>query len=271
MFLSTLVLGASFAASISAAVLPRAPQTGGDPNHPEWPDRWHLWAWEGNDTATADFVKEKDNAWIKIDLQFPITMFGKTSKVAWASVDGVFTIDEPNPDVPVVPERALPVDPASCNNGNSAGGCIPDTSIAVLWRDMGLVPGYPKGFLSLLVAFTYHPSLPTPHHHIQWRFCDNKASWDFDPGLLSPCGSALRVVTLTFMEARPGWYNVVYHMDNGGRKGPQGVIGMQSYSEGKHMTLPLSDVFVHGREGMWQVDYDTNIMNYTVSKFIYDP
>ncbi|KAF3902555.1 hypothetical protein ABW21_db0206191 [Orbilia brochopaga] len=267
MFPSTLALGLLFAASISAVVIPRAPQRNYDPNHPEWPDRYKRWAWgPGNETLSADFVQQHDDFWLKLDLEFPITMFGKTSKVAWASVNGILTIDEPSKNGPSVPERPLPVDPADCSA--TSGGCLPDTAILPLWRDMGLRAGLRKDELTILYAFTYHPGLETPHYHIQWRFCDKNVSWEFDPGLFSPCGKAYRMFTMTFSQARPGWYNVLYQLNNA-ITSIEGVIGMQSYSEGKTLKVPTTDIVVPGRDGAWQIDFDTNAMNYTISKFSY--
>ncbi|KAJ6261347.1 hypothetical protein Dda_4017 [Drechslerella dactyloides] len=234
-------------------------------------NRYRYLLWNSNDTATTEFVEKTDDAWAKVSLEFPITMFGKTSQVAWISVNGIFSIDEPDLNVRSVPERTLPVDPSSCNTTNfdssTQGGCIPNTAILPLWRDMSMKAGIPIKDLNVEIAYTWHKGYETPHHHIAWMFCDKEVSWDTNtsvyPSMDQRCGKAFRFTLLTFGPDKPGVYLIQHQVFNYSFADVQGVIGAQSYSEGKSMMVPVGDIYKAGVEGLAGVNFDTDTLEVT--------
>ncbi|KAJ6261136.1 hypothetical protein Dda_3802 [Drechslerella dactyloides] len=212
-------------------------------------------------SATTDAeVHDTDDAWVKVDLEVPITIFGKTSNVAWFSMNGIISIDDPK-GMRTVPERPLPVDPATCSSTPDQG-CVPATAIMPLWRDLSMKAK--TATLGLVMVYTYHAPANVPHYHILWNVCDKAEPMDSTP--MSPtCGKALRYFRLTYSLDRPGYFTLEYPMSPDS-KNIAGYIGVQSMQPGnpQNMTVNISDVC---RPGKWcgKVIFDTAASKTTIT------
>ncbi|KAK6355103.1 hypothetical protein TWF696_004227 [Orbilia brochopaga] len=263
MLLKTIIFASMLVASVASAVLPTVRRDEDPPFHPDpsWPKPWKKDLLFANESTPDAYVKENDDTWIKLDLLFPIKIFDKTSKVAYISVNGIFSIDEPVADQPSVPEQPLPVDPAKCGTTPGAG-CLPGTAIAAFWRDLQLSN---TGFYGTVVTmqYTYHPGNVTPHYHIYWALCDKAV--DMTPVKDTRCGKASRYVRMTFWQENPGVFMFEYLMDMGSQD-IQATYGVQSYPD--YLTLTTAEIFPEGRVCS-MVYFNTNARNTSVEAIDY--
>ncbi|KAF3902556.1 hypothetical protein ABW21_db0206219 [Orbilia brochopaga] len=209
-----------------------------------------------------------DNAWTKIDLVLPITLFGRTSHVAWVSMNGIFTIDEPDMSLPTVPERPLPVNPDDCKT--SPGGCIPATAILPFWADLVLRP--PLTYITQtnveMHALDHGNTAEEPmgrkqHYHLFWRVCDKSMPMEIPNGYpaYTYCGQASRVFCMTWGVGAPGVIELTYYND-GLSLATAGTIGIQSPNW--HMSVAASDIFGPNLH-LTRITIDTNTLNYTIT------
>ncbi|KAK6355054.1 hypothetical protein TWF696_004180 [Orbilia brochopaga] len=253
-FLGAVVLLITTASSAFIPTRPdAAPQTGPTPHV--------TYIWQSSESTTDAEVHDTDDAWIKVDLEIPITIFGKTSNVAWFSMNGIISIDDPK-DIRTVPERSLPVDPAACAS-TPEKGCIPATAIVPLWRDFSMKAKSPG--LGVFMVYTYHPPLYGPHYHIVWGLCDKAVSMDPTSNFPSGCGKAYRYFRLTFYSDNPGYFMLEYPMSQDSEN-VGGFIGVQSMQPGnpQSMTVNFSDVCKPGKP-CGKVFFDTKTSNTTIT------
>ncbi|KAJ6257617.1 hypothetical protein Dda_7404 [Drechslerella dactyloides] len=187
--------------------------------------------WEINDNSTEEYSRETDDAWSKVELKFPMTIFDKSSSTVWFSMNGLISLDEPSAN-PSIPTKQLPIDPASCGLGSS---CLPKNTLALMWQDLFM----PIGVEGLAVEWIYHePSLRPDighHYHIIFNVCDKKAVLsDGIPKETKKCGKATRFFGLNYYENKPGVFHISWHFDK--EVTNPGVIGAQAYP--KYIQVP---------------------------------
>ncbi|KAJ6261135.1 hypothetical protein Dda_3801 [Drechslerella dactyloides] len=272
MLFKAVILSAALAATTLGAALPSRVQSSPEPAN-TWPPvgsvpNKHIWGGDISHPSetplnTPAYAAATDDAWAKIDLVVPITMFGRTSYVAWVSMNGIFTIDEPDMSLPTLPERPLPVDPASCKT--SPGGCIPETAILPFWADLVIKPGY--DFLGVSLLYSQHVTIDDPlakmqHHHLDWFVCDKAVSMEPLEAEGDPyCGKASRYASVTWGPGAPGIILLQY-VQNKPNIATAGTIGIQSPNW--HMSVPASSIFT-GNGERTTITIDTNALNYTIS------
>ncbi|KAF3924014.1 hypothetical protein ABW21_db0205019 [Orbilia brochopaga] len=251
-------VAAALAATACAAVLPIARDVRQTPE-----DNFLVTPWESGSYTSQDYLKSTDDAWFRFEPAFPITLFGKTSKVVWFNMNGIMTVDEPDYSKNTVPEQKLPVDPKKCGNG----GCLPSTSLAVFWRDLTLAAIEHSGLFSLSIIFNYHghDGMGISHYHIWWRVLDKAAPTNSDPKNYK---KGYREVGLTLWENKPGVFDINYSFDRT-VENMQGVIGAQSFAgpTPQVIEIPMSAVYAKGRT-FCGLTLDTNKMNYNVTQVI---
>ncbi|KAJ6261083.1 hypothetical protein Dda_3748 [Drechslerella dactyloides] len=261
MLFKAVVVGATLVTVAAAAVLPvvRRDDPVFNPD-PSWPKPWRKDLLSANKSTPDAYIIANDDTWIKLDLDFPIKIFDKTSTTAYISVNGIFSIDEPVAGQPSVPEQKLPVDPAKCGTTPGAG-CLPGTAIAAFWRDLQLTNTGAYG-TGLGWQYTYHPGNETPHYHIYWFLCDKAVS--MAPIGDTRCGKATRYIRMTFWQQNPGVFMFEYLM-NDGSEGVDATMGVQSYPD--YLSLTAAEVF-EGRVCSL-VYFDTNTRNTTIGPIDY--
>ncbi|KAJ6257350.1 hypothetical protein Dda_8239 [Drechslerella dactyloides] len=236
MFLKA-AFGATLIAVVSAAVLPaRNTDVALEDIPGDWGDGGIFW--QNNLNTTEEDVEALSNAWTKLKLRFPITIFNKTSDMIYISINGIISLDKPVASVPTTPEQPLPVDPLTCSGSNSGVGCIPGTSILPFWRALSLRPrgdrtdvegGYTKP----------HSGLPMPHYHLYWSVCETGVPTG--DGGRKICGNASRYIGVVLGKDEPGIIRVFYPLIRGITGYQKGVIGIQSYPD--YLSIPVSEVF----------------------------
>ncbi|KAJ6260816.1 hypothetical protein Dda_5047 [Drechslerella dactyloides] len=195
-----------------------------------------LWPWVGDEHTTESYVATTDDAWAMVELDFPVTLFNKTSRVVYLNMNGILSLDEPNIDVPTLPEQPLPVDPARCNGK----GCLPGTSVALLWKDLAMRP---KTDNSVYVLYDPgHEGLQMPHYHIGWYLCDKAVAYIGK----SPCGKATRFFQAIIPKDIPGTlflFHTFFEIIDADQV--TGVVGLQSYPD--YLSVPIRDIYRSGR------------------------
>ncbi|KAF3902598.1 hypothetical protein ABW21_db0208297 [Orbilia brochopaga] len=250
-FSATLVVTAAGAALRPAPYAPEPKPLSNYPPDTDYPPVWPDPSWRkpfktqlllANQNTSDAYVKDNDDSWFRLELAFPIQIFNKTSTVAWMSVNGIFSIDEPTVGGPdSVPEQPLPVDPEKCANTPGVG-CLPGTAIAAFWRDMQL---WNHGAYATVMSmdYTYHDGNTTPHYHVYWVVCDKAVS--MAPVADTRCGKASRYFRMTFWQAHPGIFMFEYLMDQGSEN-VTATYGVQSYPD--YLTLTNEEIFPGGRK-----------------------
>ncbi|KAF3910703.1 hypothetical protein ABW21_db0207858 [Orbilia brochopaga] len=248
--LLTVVLGITLATTISAAVLPSRHVGIALDDIPDGEDGLF---WQSNLNTTDEDVEALSNAWTKLKLRFPITVFNKTSDLIYISINGMVSLDKPSIGVPTTPEQPLPVDPSSCNSSESKVGCIPGTSILPFWTALSLRPK--SEITNVNGGFTKpHTGLMMPHYHLYWVLCETGTP--MGDSSISICGNASRYISLVLGKDEPGIIRVYFPLR--GVTGLQkGVIGIQSYPD--YLSVPISEVFDPEKNGKNcpQVIFDT--------------
>ncbi|KAJ6257540.1 hypothetical protein Dda_7325 [Drechslerella dactyloides] len=187
--------------------------------------------WESGPKTTAEYSHESDDAWQKVELKFPMTIFGKASSTVWISMNGLLCIDDPTGLRPSVPSQKLPVGPSQCNDG----GCIPDTCLATLWSDL-YIPANSATY-DYGVSWTYHEPANRPeighHYHIRWVGCDKSTT-----GVTENCDQKnKRVVQLNLYEKQAGRFHISFA---GMEDSVPGIIGAQSSGKAVQMSKPAN-------------------------------
>ncbi|KAK6332309.1 hypothetical protein TWF696_003028 [Orbilia brochopaga] len=251
-------LAAVLVVTASTAVLPVTRDTQA-PAH----DNFLITPWEASSYTSTDYLKTVDDAWFRFEPAFPITLFGKTSNVIWFSMNGIMTVDEPVYSKPTVPEQKLPVDPKNCGNG----GCLPDNSLAVFWRDLTLAAIEHSGLFSLSIIFNYHghDGNGISHYHVWWRVLDKAAPTNSDPKNYK---KGYREFGVTLWENKPGVFDITHTFDRN-IENVQGIMGAQSFSgpSPQFIEVPISEVYAKGRT-FCSLTIDTTKMNYNVTQVI---
>ncbi|KAF3909040.1 hypothetical protein ABW21_db0201116 [Orbilia brochopaga] len=169
-------------------------------------------------------AKEFDDAWSKVELVFPMTIYDKSSTTIWISMNGLICLDNPTGLGPSIPPRNFPIVPNQCNGG----GCIPDHCIAVFWDDLYI----PYAGQLLAVRYVYHVPNDTapaygPHYHVSWDVCSKS---HIDPSIDPYKGcpkDAGRSFVVNIIENQPGRFPISFI---GMPDGIEGIVGAQSYS-----------------------------------------
>ncbi|KAK6336271.1 hypothetical protein TWF696_001833 [Orbilia brochopaga] len=181
--------------------------------------------WSTNGRTTDEEASALDDAWTKYELEFPMTIYDKSSSTIWVSMNGLMCVDDPTGLGPSVPPRNLPVDPSNCNDG----GCIPNNCLALFWDDLYM----PRtNHITYQLHWTYHiPNTTAPeigeHYHILFRAC-SKTSLVGDVNPYDACPTdGVRTITMDLFAKQPGRFHIGYVRM---KDGVQGIIGAQSYS-----------------------------------------
>ncbi|KAK6359067.1 hypothetical protein TWF696_000236 [Orbilia brochopaga] len=257
---SKAVFGIALVAAVSAAVLPSRNTDIASDDIPGGSDGLF---WQSNLNTTEEDVQALSNAWTKLNLRFPVTVFNKTSDVIYISINGIVSLDKPSVSIPTTPEQPLPVDPASCSaSGQPSLGCIPGTSILPFWAPLSLRPKSDRTEVD--GGFTKpHTGLMMPHYHLYWRLCETGVP--IGDGSLPLCGNAGRYIGVVLGKNEPGIIRVFFPLR--GITGYQrGVIGIQSYPE--YLSVPVSEVFDSEKNGenCPEVIFDTVARKVTVNR-----
>ncbi|KAK6336294.1 hypothetical protein TWF696_001856 [Orbilia brochopaga] len=179
-------------------------------------------AWTGNVNTTEEWSRATDDAWIEVQLEFPMRIFDESSTKIYISMNGLLSLTDPG-KISSLPPKSLPIDPASCGSP-----CIPDNTLAVLWQDLYIPPNMP----GLTVEWAYHePTTSVPqlghHYHFFWTLCQ-KGAHIGTPGPGKPCGDATRQVLMNYYEKRPGMFYLTWTDIPDDLKQPF-VVGAQAY------------------------------------------
>ncbi|KAK6335568.1 hypothetical protein TWF696_002339 [Orbilia brochopaga] len=223
MISQSIALTAAFAAVALGAALPAVDSTKGSlekRDHIEFLDIWQA------DNATEKYSRETDDAWKRVHLRFPMTIFGKSDTTVYFSMNGLISLGKPGIG------RVLPSE--SCTFGSS---CLPDNTLALDWTDLYIPPE--SGSQS--VAWTYHDATLRPdireHYHISWNVCAKGQPATATPG---SCGDAARSFNLNYYKNKPGVFYIQYSAV-GKKDFPKnyGVIGAQSLTSNEKLEFEL--------------------------------
>ncbi|KAF3909115.1 hypothetical protein ABW21_db0205922 [Orbilia brochopaga] len=177
-----------------------------------------------NVNTTEEYSQATDDAWAEVQLEFPMTIFDKSSSKVYFSMNGLISLSNPG-QISSLPPKNLPIDPANCGSS-----CIPDNTLALLWQDLYIPPKTPD----LGVNWVYHePSTSAPqlghHYHIFWTVCQKGVPIDKpDSEDAPPCGNATRTVQLNYYEKRPGMFYITWSDIPDDLKDPF-IVGAQAY------------------------------------------
>ncbi|KAF3909868.1 hypothetical protein ABW21_db0205970 [Orbilia brochopaga] len=221
MVYTNIALTATFAAVALGAALPPAGNLA-KRDHVESLDVFQA------SNATEQYSRDTDDAWVKVDMKFPMTMFGKSDSTVYFSMNGLISLGKPGND------RLLPSE--SCTLGSS---CLPDNTLALDWTDLYIPPN--AGDQS--VTWVYHDAVLRPdireHYHIGWSVCSKTPDATAKPGT---CGTAARTFTLNYYKNKPGVFHIRYDSTNK-EDFPKnfGVIGVQSFSSSEKLEFELPE------------------------------
>ncbi|KAF3916989.1 hypothetical protein ABW21_db0201542 [Orbilia brochopaga] len=214
-------------ATLSATVLSAALPANKDNKDGSLEKRDHvkyleIWTNGGSELdIPEDYSREADDAWQKLELDFPIQMFDKINTTAWISMNGAFCLDDPTELGPSVPATSLPVDATKCNGK----GCLPNTCILPLWDDYYL-PRKSKQPIS--VSLTYHFPSDAPqvgyHYHIWWLVC-RKSGQATNATTYEDCGDKGYHIQVNFYQNIPGKYFVFHYA----KPDSPNIVGAQSF------------------------------------------
>ncbi|KAJ6257551.1 hypothetical protein Dda_7336 [Drechslerella dactyloides] len=182
----------------------------------------YLWAVGSDYNLPDDYSQKTDDAWRKVELEFEMKIFEKSSTTAWISMNGAFCLDDPTGLGPSAPATSLPVDPSQCNGK----GCLPSNCVLPLWGDYYL----PKNAESQrIVRLTYHYPSGAPqighHYHISWVVC-RKGSKAGSAVQYEDCGSDRIGFVMNVFKSHPGQFYVYYGEMPANTPG---IIGAQSF------------------------------------------
>ncbi|KAF3923620.1 hypothetical protein ABW21_db0204555 [Orbilia brochopaga] len=188
----------------------------------------HVLPTKGRPTDTTEDTRKTDDAWQRVDLRFPVSIYDQSSTTLWFSMNGLMCLNNPKGLGPSVPPRPFPFDPSKC----PGSGCIPDYCLAFLWDDFYLPRGT-AAYGDYQVFYIYHePEYVAPanighHYHFYYDICYKKRS----PGGADPypatCAPGSTVgITLNIYEKQPGRFHISYR---GMEDSAPGIIGFQSF------------------------------------------
>ncbi|KAF3910215.1 hypothetical protein ABW21_db0202449 [Orbilia brochopaga] len=242
MFFHTVALtvGAAIAALVTAA--PTNPSSLQKRDYFEFVNVWD----NRNDTSEA-YSRSTDEAWARVDFRYPIQIFNTTSSVAYISMDGLISFEEPSASASI-PSQPLPVDPNTCGEGR---GCIARTALAALWTDLYIMPNpinLNNSKLNVTSAYheRNHADGTTRYHTFRWWACDKAISSVSRSG---GCGFGRRFVKVDYADNEPGVFKIVYAGKYGAPSSdakPAGVIGVQSYPHFLTTEFPVSKDLASG-------------------------
>ncbi|KAJ6259102.1 hypothetical protein Dda_5999 [Drechslerella dactyloides] len=220
MMFNSVALTATFAAAVLGAALPVADPTVAKRDHIESLDVWQAV------NATEEYSRETDDAWIKVDMKFPMTIFDKSDSTIYFSMNGLISLSKPGS------ERSLPS--KECTLGSS---CLPESTVALNWEDLYIKPKTGSG----TVTWTYHDATLRPeireHYHMSWALCSKAASGG--DGGDNGCGAGARYFNLNYFKNQPGIFHISYSNNAVKEFHNWGVIGAQSLGSGEKMQTEL--------------------------------
>ncbi|KAK6344244.1 hypothetical protein TWF696_007886 [Orbilia brochopaga] len=163
-----------------------------------------LWI-RGKTFPNDDYSYRTDDAWGKIDLLFPITLYNRTVAPtnAWLSMNGILSFDEPTACSTVPNQPRLPAD---ANNDN---GCLPANAVAAYWQDLWMPPR--SGTLKATYSWRI-PSKPNKSRLMTfyWFVCDKVSGGECGGFYTQPAGNATKEFTVGFYENEPNVVHLSY-------------------------------------------------------------
>ncbi|KAF3922672.1 hypothetical protein ABW21_db0203198 [Orbilia brochopaga] len=159
------------------------------------------------DLPNDQYSYETDDAWGKIELLFPMVLYGKTvaRKNAWMSMNGILSFDKPNTCSTVPNQPQLPVK----QNRPNSKGCLPAQSVAIYWQDMWMPPKTD----TLSVSYEWViPSKPNTSRTMTfyWYACDKLSKGKCNRDYPVPLDSQWKPTVMTYFEDEPNVLHIEY-------------------------------------------------------------
>ncbi|KAK6336202.1 hypothetical protein TWF696_001765 [Orbilia brochopaga] len=221
MTLMIAAVAAAFLGTVLSAALPASGSNKASLDKRDHVKALYIWNTGPGFNNPSSYPQETDDAWQKVELEFPIQIFDKSNTTAWISMNGIFCLDDPTGLGPSVPATSLPVGASQCNGK----GCLPSTCVLPFWGDYYLPK---KSEKARSVRLTYHYPSTAPqvghHYHVGWDVC-SKASQASSAAQHADCGDQGYEFQMNIFKSHPGKFYIYYF--NMPDHTP-GIIGAQS-------------------------------------------